>query len=78
MKAFFTVTTTKKVADNIEIVLKSPVHSGRSISVGKIINEDTYSVVQIIGKEDGKEIQLEDVFWLGYFTNFQEQTHPKG
>lgn len=75
--AYFTITTTREVADNIERVLKSPVHSKRSICVGNIRNEQNYSVVQIIAKEESQKIQPEDIFWLGYFTNFEEQINPQ-
>lgn len=70
-EVYFTITTTREVADNIERVLTSQIHAKRSIQIGGIMHEDTYSVVQIKAREKDKKIEPEDIFWVGYFTQLQ-------
>lgn len=74
---YFTITTTRKVSDNIESVLSDALHSNRSICVGTVRHETNYSIVQIMPKEKGRKIEPEDIFWLGYFTQLQEQIVPE-
>lgn len=65
-KNYFTITTNREVADQITKECELDVKRGnhRSYKLGEVRHEDTYSVVQIVAKEN--LIKPEDLFWLGH------------
>lgn len=65
-KNYFTITTNRDTAEQIIMQCELDIKYGdtRSYSLGEVIHEENYSVVQIIAKED--KIKPEDLFWLGH------------
>jgi len=63
-KKYFTITTNRKVADQIKKEFSSGRSNHRSFVLGEIRHETGYSVVCIKAKEE--TILPEDIFWLGH------------
>lgn len=65
---YFTITTTKEVAEQIERQCRyeEKILLTRSYVLGTIAHNEGYSVVQI--KARNEKIEPEDIFWLGHFS----------
>ena len=68
--ASFTITTSRKVAD--QIIAQCNIDAkfdNRTYKLGSVIHEISYSVIEILPKNENIKIKAEDIFWLGYLSN---------
>lgn len=64
---YFTITTNKATADKIkaQCELEEKHGYGRSYKLGKIVENEGFSIVQIVARED--KIKPDELFFLGLF-----------
>lgn len=68
--SYFTITTNRETALEIEQCFKNPILShGRSIKLGTINHERGFSTVQIVSDPEEGKINPEDIFWMGYHSS---------